>query len=39
MTGQLLMFVNGKNHVPIFGYFFDTHDPSNGAVLASVAKG
>ncbi|MDB2691574.1 aldehyde dehydrogenase family protein [Luminiphilus sp.] len=33
------MFVDGKNHLPTSGEFFDTHDPSNGAVLASVAKG
>ncbi len=31
MTDPLLMFVDGKNHLPTSGEFFDTHDPSNGA--------
>ena len=39
MTEQILMFIDGKDHVPCSEEFFDTTDPSTGAVIAAVAKG
>jgi len=36
---QFIHFINGAWQAPTAGQYFDTHDPSNGEKLASIAQG
>ena len=39
MAQQYQHFINGRDTAPAGGSYFDTHDPHNGSVIATIAEG